>query len=87
MYNSKRRLGSFFLFTIVILNLITLVGCGTSPADLKAVDYTPQPTPSTLLNPKLILCQSPELTSFLARPNLNNKGISGVNIFPTARDL
>jgi CubicO group peptidase (beta-lactamase class C family) len=41
MYTSKRRQYSFLLLTIMILIPIGLVGCGPSPADLTAVDYTP----------------------------------------------
>lgn len=39
---SKRRKNVFLLFTSAILFLSILVGCGPSPADLAAVDYTPQ---------------------------------------------
>jgi CubicO group peptidase (beta-lactamase class C family) len=39
----KRHPHYFFLFTSAILILTILVGCGPSPEDLNAVDYTPLP--------------------------------------------
>jgi CubicO group peptidase (beta-lactamase class C family) len=41
MNSTKWRRRSFLLFVIVILVLLSLVGCGPSTADLEAVDYTP----------------------------------------------
>jgi CubicO group peptidase (beta-lactamase class C family) len=43
MNSTKWRRRSFLLFVIVILVLLSLVGCGPSTADLEAVDYTPLP--------------------------------------------
>jgi CubicO group peptidase (beta-lactamase class C family) len=43
MYTSKRRQGSFFLFTSAILIISMLVGCGPSTEELEAVEYTPLP--------------------------------------------
>jgi CubicO group peptidase (beta-lactamase class C family) len=39
----KRHPHYFFIFTSAILILTILVGCGPSPEDLNAVDYTPLP--------------------------------------------
>ncbi len=43
MYKPKRHKNSFLLLTIVILILISLVGCNPSKEELEAVDYTPLP--------------------------------------------
>jgi CubicO group peptidase (beta-lactamase class C family) len=40
---TKRHPHYFFIFTSAILILTILVGCGPSPEDLNAVDYTPLP--------------------------------------------
>lgn len=43
LFHSERRQNPFCVFTCTILILLTLVGCGPSPEDLAAVDYTPMP--------------------------------------------
>ncbi len=43
MHMSKRSQSSFLQFTIVILVLFSLVGCGLSPENLETIDYTPLP--------------------------------------------
>ena len=80
MYTSKRRQDFFLIFTIVILVLPSLMGCGPSSEALEAVDYTPLPGDELKLSTPLEQGLDPTLVAELYHNASELEGLYGLLI-------